>query len=118
MFGHYLKSKIHRATITSTNLNYEGSIEIDQELLTTAKIGHYEKVQVLNLSNGNRFETYAIPAPTGSGKIALAGPAARLGQVNDLVIIISYAILNVDETDGYKPVVVLLDHDNRIISSK
>jgi aspartate 1-decarboxylase len=110
----FLKSKIHRAIITHKNLNYEGSIEIDSELMNAAGFHPYEQVQVLNLENANRFTTYIIPAEVGSGRIALAGPAARLGEIGDLVIIISYALLSENEIEQYKPKVVLVDKDNHI----
>src|SRR5690348_3397918 len=91
------KSKIHRATVTEANLGYEGSITVDETLLQAADIVPYEMVHVLNLNNGERFETYAIPGEKGSGAICLNGAAARLGVVGDKVIIISTAV--VDETE-------------------
>jgi len=109
------KSKIHRATITGADLNYEGSISIDRDLLDAAGIIVYERVQVVNLNNGNRFETYVIEAKRGSRKIELNGPAARLGQPGDLVIIISYASMTPEEAEKHTPVIVKVDSGNRQI---
>lgn len=108
-----LKSKIHRATLTGTELHYEGSIAIDQDLLEQADILPGEQVQVVNLNNGERLVTYAIVGERGSGIIELNGPAARLGYVGDMVVIISYA--HVDENDvlTYTPTVVHVDADNK-----
>jgi aspartate 1-decarboxylase len=110
-----LKSKIHRATITGADLNYEGSISIDKKLLEAANILPYELVHVVNINSGARFETYAIEAKAGSGTIALNGAAARLGQPGDLVIIISYCLLPREEAIGIKPVVVKVDSQNKQI---
>src|SRR5579862_3159040 len=100
------KSKIHRATVTEANLDYEGSITIDESLLEAADIVPYEMVQVLNLNNGQRFETYAIPGPKGSGQICLNGAAARLGVVKDKVIIISAAFVAETDVPSFSPKVV------------
>ncbi len=108
------KSKIHAATVTQTELYYEGSITIDEELLEAAEILPYEKVQVVNLNNGARFETYTIPGERGSGMICLNGPAARLGVVGDQVIIISYAQYPDEIALNHKPKVVILDKNNKI----
>ncbi len=108
-----LKSKIHRATVTGADLNYEGSISIDRNLLTAAGIFTYEKVQVVNLNNGARFETYAIEGRAGSGEVMLNGPAARLGQVGDLIIILSYASLPADKASEVKPRIIMVDSENR-----
>lgn len=107
-----LKSKIHRATITGADLNYEGSISIDKKLLEAANILPYELVQVVNINNGQRFETYAIEDAPGSGQIKLNGAAARLGHVGDLIIILSYATLSVDEAKKFKPSIVQVDSRN------
>ncbi len=107
-----MKSKIHRATITKKNLNYEGSIEIDSQLIEAAGLAPYEQVQVLNLSNGNRFVTYVIEGERGSGTIGLAGPAVRLGEIGDLVIIIAYAQIDEKEREGFSPKVVYVDEKN------
>jgi aspartate 1-decarboxylase len=108
-----LKSKIHRATLTGTELHYEGSITVDQDLLDLADILPNEQVQVLNLNNGARLITYAITAPRGSGTILLNGPAARLGMTGDLVTILTYC--EVDDADArtLQPTVILVDQKNR-----
>lgn len=108
------KSKIHRARVTEAELYYEGSLTVDTELLTASKILPYEKVQVVNVNNGQRFETYIIPGEAGSGVICLNGPAARLGAVGDEVIIIAYAEFDEAEARSYQPTVVLVDEHNRI----
>lgn len=108
-----MKSKIHRATITGAELDYEGSISVDKALLAKANIYPYEKVQVVNLNNGNRFETYVIEAKAGSGEIRLNGPAARLGMKGDKVIIISYCGLEPDEVAKHIPIVVKVDGHNK-----
>lgn len=110
-----LKSKIHRATITGADLNYEGSISIDKRLLEAADILPYELVHVVNINNGARFETYAIEAAPGSGMIALNGAAARLGQPGDLVIILSYCLMPKEEAASIKPIVVKVDSKNKRI---
>ncbi len=108
-----LKSKIHRARLTGTHLDYEGSIAIDAELLERADILPHEQVQIYNLSNGIRFTTYAIKARRGSGAVQLNGAAARLGQPGDLVIIAAYASVPDAEARAFKPRVVLVDEKNR-----
>ncbi len=108
------KSKIHRATVTMAELYYEGSITIDKELLSTADILPFEKVQVVNVNNGSRLETYALEGPAGSGMICLNGPAARLGAVGDEVIIITYAKMSDDEAKGHKPRIILVDKQNKV----
>ncbi|BAF58403.1 aspartate 1-decarboxylase [Pelotomaculum thermopropionicum SI] len=115
MFLTMLKSKIHRATVTESNLNYMGSITIDEELMEAADILPNEKVQVVNNNNGARFETYVIKGPRGSGVICLNGAAARLVQPGDLVIIISYAIMDAGEARTYRPAVVMVDGRNKIV---
>jgi len=112
------KSKIHRATITEANLDYEGSITIDEALLKEADIVPYEMVQVLNLNNGQRFETYAIPGPGGSGMVCLNGAAARLGVVKDKVIIISAAMVEESEVPSYAPKVVFVNDKNKKVPKK
>ena len=109
------KSKIHRVTVTGAELDYEGSITIDQKLLEEANILPNEKVQVVNLNNGARFETYILVGQPNSGTICLNGPAARLGQVGDLLIVISYCHLEFEEARKYQPRVVYVDKDNRMI---
>jgi len=108
-----MKSKIHRATVTGADLNYEGSISIDRNLLDAAGIMVYEKVQIVNLNNGTRFETYVIEGKAGSGEVMLNGPAARLGQVGDLIIIISYATIYKEEADSFKPTILMVDSKNK-----
>src|SRR5450631_4861556 len=107
------KGKIHRATVTQADLNYVGSITIDQDLLDAANIYPYEKVQVVNVNNGSRFETYAIAGARGSGVICLNGAAARLAQPGDLVIVLSYAQYTEADTQSYEPLVVHVDASNR-----
>ncbi len=112
------KGKIHRATVTQANLNYIGSITIDQDLLEAADIYPYEKVQVVNINNGARLETYTIPGARGSGVICLNGAAARLNSEGDLVIIISYGQFDETEIRSLVPHVVFVDENNRIIEKK
>jgi aspartate 1-decarboxylase len=107
-----LKSKIHRATVTDANLNYEGSITIDTDLLTLADIRTYEQVFVVNINTGARFETYAIEGPAGCGDICLNGAAARLAEPGDLVIVMTYAEYTDAELDGHDPIVVHVDVHN------
>ena len=107
-----LKSKIHRATITGADLNYEGSISIDKKLLEAANIMPYELVQVVNINNGQRFETYAIDDEPGGGQIKLNGAAARLGHVGDTIIILCYATMSSDEAKKFKPSIVKVDSKN------
>jgi len=109
-----LKSKIHRATLTGTELDYEGSITLDENLLEIADILPGEQVHVLNINNGQRFVTYAIAAPRGSGTILLNGPAARLGTAGDKVIIISYCQIPDEKAKGLKAKVVFVDDKNRL----
>ena len=108
-----LKGKIHRATVTQCDLHYEGSISVDSALLERAGILPHEQVDVLNINNGNRFTTYAIPTPAGSGMIGINGAAARLAQKDDLVIIIAYARMDEAEAKVWQPRVVLVDSANR-----
>ncbi|PJZ68486.1 aspartate 1-decarboxylase [Leptospira perolatii] len=111
------KAKIHRATVTDADLNYEGSLTVDMDLVDAAGMHPYEKVSVVNVNNGARFETYLIEGRRGSGEICLNGAAARLGMKGDKVIIIAYASLEESELPvGYKPQVVLVDDENRMKS--
>lgn len=114
MLREICKSKIHRATVTQVNLNYEGSLTIDEELMEAADILPFEKVHVFNVTNGTRFETYAIPGKRGSGIICMNGAAARLAQVGDLIIIASFALLTDEELKAFRAKVVLVDPENRI----
>jgi len=108
------KSKIHRARVTEANLHYIGSITIDAELVERAKLVPYERVQVLNVSNGARLETYVIEGERGSGVICLNGPAAYHAQPDDMVIIISYAQMTPEEARNWHPTVVFVHEDNTV----
>lgn len=110
------KSKIHRATVTDANLNYVGSITVDKDLLDAVDILEDEKVLVVNINNGARFETYAINGERGSGIICVNGAAARLVQENDLVIIISFAAYSENEIDSFKPKTIFLNDKNQIMA--
>lgn len=113
-----LKSKIHNAAVTQTELTYEGSITIDTDLLEASDIIEHERVQVVNMSNGARFETYVIEGERGSGAICLNGPAARLGEPGDRVHILSYTTISTDELDGFAPSIIILDEHNAITQQK
>ncbi|KKM08935.1 hypothetical protein SY88_20945 [Clostridiales bacterium PH28_bin88] len=108
------KSKIHRATVTETNLNYEGSITIDAALMEAAAIRPYERVQVVNNHNGMVFETYAVPGKKNSGTICLNGAAARMGQAGDTVILLTYAMVDDEEIKNWHPTVIHVDQHNLI----
>jgi aspartate 1-decarboxylase len=116
MFRTMLKSKLHRVRVTEANLSYQGSITIDEEIIEKADILPGEKVQVVNINNGARFETYVIPGERGSKIICLNGAAARLAEIGDQVIIMSYVILNEEELKDWKPGIFLFDDENNIIS--
>lgn len=109
-----LKSKIHRARITGTELHYEGSLSLDVSLMETAQLLPYEKIDVYNVNTGGRFSTYVIPAPRYSGEVRLNGAAARLGAVGDIIIIASYGLFDEEELKDFKPVLVYVDEHNRI----
>jgi aspartate 1-decarboxylase len=111
-----LKSKIHRATVTEANLNYVGSITIDEDLLDMIDMLPNEKVQIVNNNNGARFETYIIPGPRGSGVICLNGAAARMVHVGDTVIILSYVMLTDEEARKHQPQIAIMGENNQIIS--
>lgn len=115
MFIEVFKSKIHRARVTQADLNYVGSITIDEELMEAANILEGEKVQIVNNNNGARFETYTIRGERGSGVICLNGAAARQVQVGDIVIIISYALMTPEEAKAFKPVALFPDENNRLV---
>ncbi|CAM3127150.1 aspartate 1-decarboxylase [Paenibacillus lupini] len=117
MYRTMMKSKLHRATVTEANLNYVGSITIDEDLMDAADIWENEKVQIVNNNNGARFETYVITGQRGSGVICLNGAAARQVQPGDQVIIISYASMTDEEARVHKPIVTILDSDNRPLKS-
>lgn len=110
-----LLAKIHNCILTATNINYVGSISVDQILLDKAGILPYEQVQVVNITNGERFITYAIPAPANSGAIELNGAAARLGISGDRLIIMSYGQFTLEELKTYSPTVVIVDEANRLL---
>ena len=114
MFRTMLGGKIHRATVTEADLNYVGSITVDQDLLDAAGILVNEKVAIVNNNNGERFETYTIPGERGSGVVCLNGAAARLVQKGDIVIIMSYVMLSEPEIAAHEPKVVLVDEHNKI----
>ena len=109
-----LKSKIHRVKVTQAELLYEGSLTIDQDLMDEADILSFEKVAVVNINNGERFETYAIPGERGTGIICLNGGAARKGNPGDEIIIFSYVNITDDELKDYKPIIVHVDKNNKI----
>jgi len=113
-----LKSKIHRVRITDANLNYEGSLTIDSDLMEAAEILPYEQIKVYNIYNGARFDTYAIAGPAGQGDICLNGAAARMGAPGDLIIIATYANYSEAEAAAHKPIVVLVDSQNRKCADK
>lgn len=110
-----LKSKIHRATVTDANLNYQGSITIARDLMDAANILPYEMVGVLDVNNGSRLETYVIEGPAKSGMICLNGAAARLVQPGDLVIIVAYASMTPEEAKDWKPTIVHVNEKNEIV---
>lgn len=117
MYRTMMKSKIHRATVTEANLNYVGSITIDETLMEQADLLENEKVQIVNNNNGARLETYVIRGPKDSGVICLNGAAARLVQPGDNVIIISYASMSNEEAKSYQPTVVFVDNKNRAVQT-
>lgn len=114
MWLEILKSKIHRATVTDANLNYEGSITIDEDLIDAAGMIIHEKVAIVNNNNGERFETYVIRGERGSGIICLNGAAARKVQKGDVIIIMSYALMSPEEAGTFHPTIINLDKDNQI----
>lgn len=109
-----LKSKIHRARITEAELHYVGSIAIDEDLMDAANLIEGEKVQIVNINNGERLETYVIKGARGSGTICLNGPAARKAQVGDVVIIISYASMKFEKAKAFKPSIIFPTPDNKL----
>ena len=116
MLIHVVKSKIHRVTVTGADLNYIGSITIDEDLLEAANLIEGEKVQIVNINNGERLETYVIPGPRKSGEITLNGPAARKVAKGDIVIIISYATLEFEEAKNFKPSLVFPNETNNSLN--
>jgi aspartate 1-decarboxylase len=115
MLRHFLNSKIHRATVTDANLNYVGSITIDEEFLEKANILEWEKVEILNINNGERFQTYAIKGARGSKCFCLNGAAARKAQPGDKIIIVTYAELTQEEIKTHKPTIVQVGEGNSIV---
>lgn len=115
MFVKLLKSKLHRARVTDSKLHYPGSIAIDSSLMAAAGILPYESVLIADLNNGNRLETYAVPAEAGSRRIEILGAAAQLIKPKDIVIILSFGFLTPEEAKEFKPKVVVLDENNNII---
>ena len=114
MLQYMLKSKIHRATVIEADLDYEGSLTVDRNLMDAVGLSPYERVNIYNINNGERFDTYVIEGVAGSGMIGLNGAAARKGLPGDLVIIVSYALYAPEELAGYKPRIVVLDKGNLI----
>ena len=115
MLQEFISSKIHRATVTDANLNYVGSITIDETLMKASKIKEWQKVDILNINNGERFHTYVIKGKSDSGMICLNGAAARKVQKGDRVIIVSYGYFSENELKNHKPTIVQIDDDNNII---
>ena len=111
-----LKSKLHRASVTATEIDYEGSIAIDENLLELVDIRPYEQVHIYNITTGSRFVTYVITAQRGSGTFSINGAAARLAQINDRIIVAAYGNIDVDK-ENYKPKVILLDAGNQVIKN-
>ena len=110
-----LTSKLHRATVTDQNIEYEGSVAIDEALMEEVGIASYEQVHIYNINNGNRLITYAIPGERGSGIISVNGAAARLVERKDRIIIAAYGMISVNKEDNYRPRVLLLDQDNNVV---
>lgn len=115
MFIEVLKSKIHRVKVTQAELHYVGSITVDEDLLDAANMIENEKVQIVNINNGERFETYIIKGERGSGIVCLNGPAARKVQVGDVIIIISYALMEFDKAKTFTPSVIFPNSNNKVI---
>lgn len=113
-----LKSKIHNVEITGSELHYEGSLSLDEELMKLANLLPFEKVDVYNINNGERFSTYIIPAPAGSGICRLNGAAARKGLKGDKLIIVSYALVEEEELENFKPSIVYIGENNRVKAVK
>ena len=111
-----LKSKIHRVKITQSELHYVGSITIDEDIMDAANLIENEKVEIFNINNGERLETYVIKGERGSASVCLNGPAARKAQVGDTIIIVSYASMDFEEAKSFKPTIIFPDNNNRLIS--
>ncbi len=117
MLLEFLYSKIHRATVTDADLNYVGSITIDEKLIEAAKLQEWQKVDILNINNGERFQTYVIKGKAGSGEICINGAAARKAQKGDKIIIVSYGYFKPKKMDGFEPTIVIVDDENNIIDN-
>lgn len=115
MLIHVVKSKIHRVKVTGADLNYIGSITIDEDLMDAANIVQGEKVQVVNNTNGERLETYVIPGPRNSGEITLNGAAARKVSTGDVLILITYALMDLEEAKAFKPALVFPDEETNLL---
>ena len=115
MFVHVVKSKIHRVKVTGADLNYIGSITIDQDLMDAANIIEGEKVQIVNNNNGERLETYAIPGPRNSGEITLNGAAARKVAKGDVLILITYAMMDIEDAKNFKPKLLFPDEETNLL---
>lgn len=118
MLLEFLYSKIHRATVTDANLNYVGSITIDETLMNAANMREWQKVEILDVNNGERFQTYVIKGKADSGQICLNGAAARKVQPGDKVIIVTYGQFKEEELKNFKPAIVIVDENNKIIEQK
>lgn len=114
MLREMLRAKVHRATVTETNVNYEGSLTLDADLMRAAGMLPYERIDVYNADSGTRFSTYLIAGAAGSGEVCVNGAAALLARPGDRIIIASYAALSPEEIAGHRPIVVLVDRSNRI----
>lgn len=112
------KSKVHRATVTQAELQYAGSLTLDKTLMDAADLIDYEQVSVVNVNNGQRFETYLIPGERNSGVVCLNGPAARLGQKGDIIIIMSYALYDEKELKNFRPKMIYVNDKNKIVNKK
>lgn len=115
MFVHVVKSKIHRVKVTGADLNYIGSITIDEDLMDAANIVQGEKIQIVNNNNGERIETYAIPGPRNSGELTLNGAAARKVAVGDVLILISYALMDIEKARAFKPALIFPDEETNLL---
>jgi aspartate 1-decarboxylase len=115
MFVEVVKSKIHQVKVTEANLHYVGSITIDEDLMEASNIIENEKVQIVNINNGERLETYVIKGERGSGEICLNGPAARKVAVGDIIIIIAYAMMDLEEAKGFNPTIIFPDYENNTL---
>lgn len=115
MFVHVVKSKIHRVKVTGADLNYIGSITIDEDLMDAANIVQGEKIQIVNNNNGERIETYAIPGPRNSGELTLNGAAARKVAVGDVLILITYALMDIEKAKTFKPALIFPDEETNLL---